>query len=78
MSLAEFLEQPVPVPNEVDSLVFRGHLRGKLSIKLVFHRKLRGTVNTVCTMCSMDRYKVNKFILGFLGQLGSKKKYKCS
>jgi len=30
VSLTEFLQKPVPVPNEVDKLVFRGQLKGKV------------------------------------------------
>ena len=30
VSLSEFLKKPVPVPNEVDKLVFRGQLKGKV------------------------------------------------
>jgi hypothetical protein len=29
VSLADFLQKPVAVPNEVDNLVFHGKLRGK-------------------------------------------------
>ncbi len=44
VSLGEFLEKPVAVPNEVDNLVFRGQLKGKFTTKCI---KSISKVNTI-------------------------------